>query len=99
MVALASFASRTLGDSAIDNAMADLLLAVIVGWLNTIGKHEAEVVLGQVVLVKVFRIAITLVALSGAAPFCWLYVEKTPVSPLPQLMHIDKEKRKMAHRS
>ncbi len=57
MVTLASFATRTLGDATIDNAMADLLFAVIVCWLDTIAKHEAEVVLRQVIFLKILRFA------------------------------------------
>jgi hypothetical protein len=49
VITLARLAAGALRNAAIDYAMADLLLAVIVRRIDPLGEHEPEVVLRQVV--------------------------------------------------
>ena len=49
VVTLADFASGALSDEAVDHALADLLFVVVVGGFQSLGEHEPEVVLRQVV--------------------------------------------------
>ena len=44
VIALAHSTAGALRDAAIDHAMANLLLGMIIRWLNLLCKHEAKVV-------------------------------------------------------
>ena len=49
VIALSRCAARALGDLSVDHAVPNLLLAVIVRWLDTFGEHETKIVLRQVI--------------------------------------------------
>ena len=55
MVTLARFSARVLCDPAVDHAMPNLLFAVVVRWRDTLGKHEAKIVLRQVIRLRLRR--------------------------------------------
>jgi hypothetical protein len=52
VIALACFAPSALCNAAVDHAMADLLFAVVIGRLQTLGEHEPKVVLRQIILAR-----------------------------------------------
>ena len=45
VVALPCFSARALRDPEVDDAVPDLLFAVVIRWLDGVGKHEAKIVL------------------------------------------------------
>jgi hypothetical protein len=48
VIALACFAPSALCNAAVDHALADLLFAVVIGRLHTLGEHEPKVVLRRI---------------------------------------------------